>query len=134
MTSKQREAIDILKRTDAVTVNAEIIAQALSMNAGVLRKHVKDGDYQISKYEICGDRIRFFRKDFLQKIGEIPEDMPERTVVQAIDDLREELHDIGLIMLAQMSIGPLIRLEELKQKEKGRRCGNTDGLRKEAQT
>ena len=97
----------------------------------MLRKHVKDGEYNISKVEICGDRVRFFRKDFLQKIGEMPEDMPERTVVQAIDDLREELHDIGLIMLAQLSIGPAERLRELKEKERARQCGNTDGLRKE---
>jgi hypothetical protein len=118
---------------ESVTVNADLIAQALGMNPGVLRKHVRDGEYHISAYEVCNDRIRFFRKDFLQKIGEIPEDPPERTVVQAIDDLREELHDIGLILLSQLSIGPAERLLELKEKEKDRRRCNTDGLRKEVQ-
>lgn len=130
MTGTQREAIEIMKLMESVTVNADLVAQALGMNPGVLRKHVKDGEYKISQVEICGDRVRFFRKNFLQAIGEIPPDVPDRTVVQAIDDLREELHDIGLIMLAQMSIGPLVRLEELKQKEKDRQCGNTDGSRK----
>ena len=118
MTGTQREAIEIMKMMESVTVNADLIAQALGMNPGVLRKHVRDGDYHISAYEVCNDRIRFFRRDFLQKIGEMPPDLPERTVVQAIDDLREELHDIGLVLLSQLSIGPAERLLELKEKEK----------------
>ena len=118
MTGTQREAIEIMKMMESVTVNADLIAQALGMNPGVLRKHVRDGDYHISAYEVCNDRIRFFRRDFLQKIGEMPPDLPERTVVQAIDDLREELHNIGLILLSQLSIGPAERLLELKEKEK----------------
>ena len=133
MTEKQREAIEALKVTEAVTVEPELIAQALGMSPGVLRKHVRDGDYLISKVDVCGTRIRFFRKDFLQKIGEIPPDAPERTVIQAIDELKEEIHDIGLILLAQLSVGPLLRLEDLKQKEKDRQRCNTDGLRKEVQ-
>lgn len=118
MTGTQREAIEIMKMMESVTVNADLIAQALGMNPGVLRKHVKDGDYHISAYEVSGDRVRFFRKDFLQKIGELPPDLPERTTAQALDDLREELHEIRLILMAQLSIGPLMRLDELKQKEK----------------
>jgi len=120
VTGTQRDAINILKMMDSVTVNADLIAQALGMNPGVLRKHVKDGDYLISKVEICGDRIRFFREDFLRQIGEMPpEEAPaERTIVQALDDLREELHEIRLILRAQLSIGPVLLLEELKAKEK----------------
>ena len=118
MTGPQREAINIMMMMESVTVNADLVAQALGMNPGVLRKHVKDGEYHISKYEICNDRIRFFRKDFLQKIGEIPEDPPEQTTAQALDDLREELHEIRLILRAQLSIGPAFLLEELKAKEK----------------
>lgn len=126
-----KEAIRALKDIDDTFVYADMIAPVLRMNPGVLRKRVRDGDYKMSKVDVCGDRIRFDRKDFLRKIGALPPDQPERTIVQAIDELREELHDIGLIMLAQMSIGPLVRLEELKQKEKDRQCGNTDGQGKE---
>lgn len=118
MTGSQREAINIMMMMESVTVNADLIAQALGMNPGVLRKHVKDGEYHISKYEICGDRVRFFRKDFLQKIGEIPEDPPERTTAQVLDDLRKELHEIRLILRAQLSIGPALLLKELRAKEK----------------
>ena len=133
MTGTQRDAINILKMMDSVTVNADLIAQALGMNPGVLRKHVKDGDYLISKVEICGDRIRFFREDFLRQIGEMPpEEAPaERTIVQALDDLREELHDIGLILRAQLSIGPALLLEELKAKEKTAGAATPTDVRKE---
>ena len=120
MTGSQREAINIMMMMESVTVNADLIAQALGMNPGVLRKHVKDGDYLISKVEICGDRIRFFREDFLRQIGEMPpEEAPaERTIVQALDDLREELHDIGLILLSQMSSERIRVLDQLKENEK----------------
>jgi hypothetical protein len=125
VTGSQREAINIMMMMESVTVNADLIAQALSMNPGVLRKHVKDGEYHISKYEICGDRIRFFRKDFLQAIGEIEAEPEERTVTQAIDDLRKELHEIRLIMLASLSTYPAEMLKELKQKEKTASCSSS---------
>ena len=54
----------------------------------------------------------------------MPEDPPERTVVQAMDDLREELHELRLILMAQLSIGPLLRLDELKQKEAASCCNS----------
>ena len=84
MTGSQREAIDIMLMMESVTVNVDLVAQALSMSPGVLRKHVKDGEYTISKYEICGDRIRFFRKDFLQQIGELPKDPEPKDVETSV--------------------------------------------------
>lgn len=100
MTGSQREAINIMMMMESVTVNADLIAQALSMNPGVLRKHVKDGEYLISKYEICGDRIRFFRKDFLQAIGEMPPDQEEPTDHQLLEEIHEALMDIRILLKA----------------------------------
>ena len=94
MTGKQREAIDLMKSMDSVTVTSGLVAQALGMNPGVLRRHVKDGEYKTSKYEICGDRVRFFRKDFLQKIGEIPEDPPARSEMQVLEEILTELRNL----------------------------------------
>ena len=79
-----QEAIEALKASTEVTVGPELIAAALRMSPSVLRKHVRDGEYNISAYDIQGSRIRFFRKDFLQKIGEIPEDPPEETPLEVI--------------------------------------------------
>lgn len=97
MTGTQREAINLLMMMESVTVNADLIAQALGMSPGVLRKHVRDGEYKLSAYEVCNDRIRFFRKDFLQKIGELPMDPPERTDSDRLDEiirLLDELCDL----------------------------------------
>ena len=118
MTGTQRDAINILKMMDSVTVNADLIAKAEGKNPGVLRKQVRDGQFHKGDPDICRTRIRFNRKKYLQDIGEIPPDQPERTTIRALDDLREELHDIGLILLAQMSGDRMIVLDLLKEHEK----------------
>ena len=102
MTGSQREAIEIMKMMESVTVNADLIAQALGMNPGVLRKHVKDGDYHISAYEVSGDRVRFFRKDFLQKCGFMEPEKEEPTVEQ---QLLETLKDIREMLICMMTAG-----------------------------
>ena len=87
MTSSQREALDIMKRMDTVTVIPALVAQALGMNPDVLRKHARDGEYKISAFEVTGNTVRFFRKDFLQKIGEMPPDPPEKTIREQLDEI-----------------------------------------------
>jgi hypothetical protein len=91
VTGSQREAIDKLLAMDTVTVNADQLAPALSMSPGVLRQHVKDGDYLVSKYDYNkkSGRIRFFRKSFLQAIGEMPLDPPERTEADLLEEIIE---------------------------------------------
>lgn len=114
------EPVRQLMAMDCEVVSAKYIAPVVKMSESVIIHRVKSGEWDpemLGKYVISGNRVKFFRKDFLQKCGFIEPDMPERTVVQAIDDLREELHELRLIMLASLSIGPLIRLDELKQKE-----------------
>ncbi|MBP0986454.1 MAG: hypothetical protein J6P39_05545 [Oscillospiraceae bacterium] len=127
MTSSQREAIDIMKRMDTVTVIPALVAQALGMNPDVLRKHARDGEYKISSYEVTGNTVRFFRKDFLQKIGEMDPDKPEKTTAQVLEEISDSLKWIGMIMLAQLSIGQQERLNELMTKVEARQCCNTDG-------
>ena len=100
MTDTQRAAIEQLKQSEAVVVGPELIAQALGMNPSVLRQHVKDGDYKISAVEVCGSRIRFFRKDFLQKIGEAPLDPEEPTDHQLLEKIWETLMDIRILLKA----------------------------------
>ena len=91
MTSSQREAIEIMKRMDTVTVIPALVAQALGMNPDVLRKHARDGEYKISAYEVTGNTVRFFRKDFLQKIGEIEPDKPEKTTAQVLEEISDSM-------------------------------------------
>ena len=89
MTSTQREAIEMMKEMDTVTVAPWIVAQALGMSPDVLRKHVHDGEYKISKVDVNGRVIRFIRKDFLQAIGEMEPDPPERTDSDRLDEIIE---------------------------------------------
>ena len=83
-TLSQQQAVAEIKASDSVTIGVKLVSAAMGMSPGVLRKHVRDGDYSLSAYDIQGSRIRFFRKDFLQKIGEIPEDPPEETPLEVI--------------------------------------------------
>ena len=120
MTENQLKAIETLKAMPDIYISPDLIAKVEGKNPDVLRKLVKDGKFKKGDPDIYNTRIKFNRKKYLQDIHELPPDQPERTMIQAIDDLREDLHDIGLILLAQLSIGPLLRLDELKQKEKDR--------------
>ena len=100
MTSTQREAIDIMKRMDTVTVIPALVAQALGMNPDVLRKHARDGEYKISAFEVTGNTVRFFRKDFLQKIGEMDPDPDHPTSEQLLEKIWEVLMDIRILLKA----------------------------------
>ena len=95
----QREAIEALKAMNEAFVGPELIARALGMSESVLRKHVRDGHYKISQADVCGNRVRFARKDFLQQIGEIPVELPERTdsdrledIIRLLDELCDMIH------------------------------------------
>lgn len=99
----QAEAIERLKRSDAVTVTADEIAPCLKMNPGVLRKRVRDGSYSLSQVDYDPNQsgtIRFFRKDFLQKIGEMPPDPEELTDHQLLEKIWESLMDIRILLKA----------------------------------
>ena len=68
---------------------AKDIAPVLHMKPDVIIKYVKDGTWdhdRLGNYMISGDRVKFFRKDFLQKCGFIdpdPEEPTERDVILA---------------------------------------------------
>ena len=63
--------LDLMNRTDEV-VPAEALAPILKMHPDVIRKYAKDGTWdsdRLGNYVISGGRVKFFRKDFLQKCG-----------------------------------------------------------------
>ena len=102
-TLTQQQAIDELNASTKVTVGPNLIAAAMGMSPSVLRKHVRDGDYSLSTYDIQGSRIRFFRKDFLQKIGEIPPDEEKPTVEQLLTKLIGHIDVIETAMVCLMT-------------------------------
>lgn len=86
-------ALEALKNSTEEMVTAAQIAPILHMNPGVIVKYAKDGTWiqdNMGKFIISGDRVKFFRRDFLQKCGFIPKDEPKRTV----EDLLQELIEV----------------------------------------
>jgi hypothetical protein len=114
VTSSQREAIDIMKRMDTVTVIPALVAQALGMNPDVLRKHAKDGEYKISAFEVTGNTVRFFRKDFLQKIGEMDPDPEARTDSDRLDEIIELIRVQNTMLMEMLAYVKLGRKESIE--------------------
>lgn len=86
-------ALEALKNSTEEMVTAAQIAPILHMNPGVIVKYAKDGTWiqeNLGKFIVSGDRVKFFRLDFLQKCGFIPKDEPKRTV----EDLLQELIEV----------------------------------------
>ena len=85
-------ALEALKNSTDEMVTAAQIAPILHMNPGVIVKYAKDGTWiqdNMGKFIISGDRVKFFRRDFLQKCGFIPADPPEKTDSDRLDEIIE---------------------------------------------
>ena len=84
---KYSEPIFRLMDMDCEMVTAADIAPIVRMHPSVIIKYAKDGKWDQAhqgNFVISGNRVKFFRRDFLQKAGFIPEDPPEKTVMQMI--------------------------------------------------
>jgi hypothetical protein len=79
---------------------AESARDFLQFRVHKVGEPVYDENSYYTAYEVSGDRVRFFRKDFLQKIGELPPDLPERTTAQALEQIWEVLADIRILLKA----------------------------------
>lgn len=85
-------ALEALKNSTEEMVTAAQIAPILHMNPGVIVKYAKDGTWiqdNMGKFIISGDRVKFFRRDFLQKCGFIPKDEPKRTAEDLLQEVIE---------------------------------------------
>ena len=118
MTEDGKLDLEDLKAMSSTIIPNAMAAEALRMDPGRLAEYARKGQlgWKVLAPE-DGSRVYHNREDFIRYWSGEPEKPPERTVVQAMDDLREELHELRLILMAQLSIGPLLRLDELKQKE-----------------
>ena len=113
------DAVRDLMAMDAEVVPARMIAPVLKMSESVLIHRVKSGEWDqdtLGKYVISGNRVKFFRKDFLIKCG-FMEPEPEGPTMEQL--LTEILQCVKVIY----------RYVQLKvlEGEKNRQCGNTDG-------
>ncbi len=89
--------VERLKHMTDVTINANVLAPAVRMHPSVMIKYAKEGTWPttICNYIISGNRVKFFREDFLQKAGYLPKQDPEKTILEKV---LEELAAIRLLL------------------------------------
>ena len=88
------EAVRNLMAMSDETVSAKYIAPILRMAESVIIKYAKDGTWDqehLGKYVISGNRVKFFRKDFLQQCGFVDPEPEEKTNGDRLDELIELL-------------------------------------------
>ena len=89
----------LMERTDTM-ITARDLAPVVRMHPDVIIDYAKNGKWprEICNYIISGNRVKFFREDFLRKAGYL-EDKPE---VQVIDLVIEELKQIRKLLVELM--------------------------------
>ena len=94
------EPVRLLMAMTDETVSAKYLAPILKMSESVIVKYAKDGTWDqdnLGKYVISGGRVKFFRKDFLEKCGFVD---PEKKD----DPMEEALKLLGSILEGQTTI------------------------------
>lgn len=84
VTNEHSDAVQLLINLKAETVSAALLAPVVKMHPSVIIDYAKTGKWNLCKYVISGNRVKFFRRDFLQKMGFIQEDPPEKDLMTLI--------------------------------------------------
>ena len=103
------EPVRNLMAMNSEVVSAKYLAPIVKMSESVIIHYAKTGQWNLCRYVISGNRVKFFRKDFLIKCGFMQEDPEARTAEQILTEMLEEVRAMR---------------EEMK---KIRQCCNTDG-------
>ena len=92
----------LMAMTDEV-VSAKYIAPIVKMSESIIVHYAKTGQWdqdQLGKYVISGNRVKFFRKDFLQKCGFIDPEPEEPSAEKMLAQIWEALMDIRILLKA----------------------------------
>ena len=84
------EAVRHLMAMTDETVSAKYIAPILKMSESVIVKYAKDGTWdadRLGNFVISGDRVKFFRRDFLIKGGFMEPEKEGPTVEQLLAEI-----------------------------------------------
>lgn len=118
------DAVQHLMDMNCEVVSAKYIAPILKMSESVIVKHVKDGIWdadRLGNYVVSGGRVKFFRKDFLQKCGFMdpePEGKTdERLILEQLLAVNEALTLICQMLTLMMKPHQLDALNELIDKK-----------------
>ena len=101
----------LMEMTDEV-VPARLIAPVLKMSESILIHRVKTGQWNedaLGKVVISGNRVKFFRKDFLHKCGFIEPEPEEPTERQLLMRIIELLTDLNMLIATQQKDPPVLQ-------------------------
>ena len=82
---------------------AKDIAPVMHMNTDVIIKYAKCGMWdadRLGNFIVSGNRVKFFRKDFLQKCGFMEPEPEEPTAREMLEKIWEALMDIRILVKA----------------------------------
>ena len=99
---ERSEAVNRLMEMDDDMVFAKDIAPILHMKPDVIIKYAKDGTWdqeRLGNFVLSGDRVKFFRRDFLQKCGFIEPDPEEPTERQLLERIVQLLTDQNWMLM-----------------------------------
>lgn len=97
------EAVRNLMAMPDDMVSAKYIAPILHMKTDVVIKYAKDGTWdadRLGNYVISGNRVKFFRKDFLEKCGFMEPEPDEPPAEKMLAQIWEALMDIRILVKA----------------------------------
>ena len=97
------EAVRHLMAMTDETVSAKYIAPILHMSPDVIAKYAKDGTWdsdRLGNFVISGNRVKFFRKDFLVKGGFMDPESEELSAEKMLAQIWEALMDIRILLKA----------------------------------
>ena len=70
------DAVRRLMEMEDELVYAKDLAPIMKMTTDAIIHHAKNGEWRFCEYVISGNRVKFFRLDFLQKCGFLPKKEP----------------------------------------------------------
>ena len=101
--SAMTDAVRNLMAMNAEVVSAKHIAPILRMSESVLIHRVKSGQWNqdtLGKVVISGNRVKFFRKDFLVKCGFMEPEHEYPSSEKMLQQIWEALMDIRILLKA----------------------------------
>lgn len=98
---KYTDAVMRLMDMESDMITAKDLAPVVHMSPDVIIYYAKTGQWpkSICNFVISGNRVKFFREDFLRKAGYMTEPPPEKAPIMAI---LQELKEIRAALAALM--------------------------------
>lgn len=128
MDKKPKITEDVQKLIDSEdeVVSAIQLAPIVKMHPQTIIEYAKTGKWNLCRFVISGDRVKFFRKDFLQQCGFIDPEPEEKStdkmILEQLTALNEGISMICQMLTLMMEPYQLDALNELISRKEAERC------------